>query len=193
MPPVPQCRILLDRRDKDPFLCGLHISSTIELLLKYGRKSTHTLPSLPEKCRDHHRKMSSTLVSSTATGAAAAAVATVEALTTAFTAPTTCNQMQLTQLSSPGYQVWLNEPQPVPGTKFPNCYPSEFMKDYTSVFNQSSSIAPMMSPLVAPDNWVTVKEMDDGYIALCPSYVNFLLQQVLIAQETNSIKGVLDL
>jgi hypothetical protein len=99
-------------------------------------------------------------------------VATVMALTTTFTPPTTCSQMHLTQLSSPHYQVWLNEPYPVPQSKFPECYPTEFIGGYTSIFNISSSIAPMMSPLVAPIGWHTVKELDNGYIALCPSYVD---------------------
>lgn len=103
-------------------------------------------------------------------------IATVQALTTEFVAPSTCYSMQLTMLSSPGYFIWLNEPQPVPGTLYPDCYPSQFIDGYSSVYNASSSIAPMMSPLVAPENWITAKEMDDGYIALCPSYVETIHQ-----------------
>lgn len=118
--------------------------------------------------RESQQNMTSTTATST-TGTAV--IATVEALTTEFVAPSTCYSAQLTMLSSPGYEIWLNEPQPVPGTLYPNCYPSQFIDGYSSAYNKSSSIAPMMSPLVAPENWVTAQEMDNGYIALCPSYV----------------------
>ncbi|KAK9801032.1 hypothetical protein AB5N19_01042 [Seiridium cardinale] len=110
-------------------------------------------------------------------------IATVEALTTVFSAPSTCNSMQLTQLSSPGYQIWLNEPQPVPGTIYPNCYPTEWINGYSSVSGSGSSIVPMMSPLVAPENWITAFEGDNGYIALCPS--GFQLHSGSITVDTN--------
>ncbi|ETS79163.1 hypothetical protein PFICI_09016 [Pestalotiopsis fici W106-1] len=122
---------------------------------------------------------STTAVSTTATVTAA----TVQALTTEFKAPTTCYSMQLTQLSSPGWEIWLNEPQPVPGTVYPDCYPTEFIDGYTSIANASSSIAPMMSPLVAPENWVTAYEQDNGYIALCPS--GFLIHMIDDPIDTN--------
>ncbi|KAI1451171.1 hypothetical protein F5Y02DRAFT_424478 [Annulohypoxylon stygium] len=57
---------------------------------------------------------------------------TVKPLTTTFTPPSSCGEMHLTQLSSPGYQIWLNEPQPVPNSKFGDCYPSGFIEGYTS-------------------------------------------------------------
>ncbi|KAH9883871.1 hypothetical protein F4778DRAFT_584463 [Xylariomycetidae sp. FL2044] len=94
---------------------------------------------------------------------------TVAALTTTFTPPATCRDMQLTQLSSPGYQIWLNEPQPVPGTQLGDCYPPGFMAGYTSVVNSSSSIAPMFSPFVCPEGWNTQMSRPDGYIACCAS------------------------
>ncbi|KAI8957026.1 hypothetical protein F5Y11DRAFT_364403 [Daldinia sp. FL1419] len=104
-------------------------------------------------------------------------------LTTTFTPPTSCGEMHLTQLSSPGYQLWLNEPQPVPNSKIGDCYPSGYINGYTSVcdrvyiifpsmlliVNASSSIAPMFSPLVCPEGWNTARTWPDGYIACCAS------------------------
>jgi hypothetical protein len=98
---------------------------------------------------------------------------TVAALTTTFTPPATCTQNQLSQMSSPGYFLWLNEPQPVPATKVGDCYPSQFIEGYTSLVNQSSSIAPMFSPLVCPEGWHTATAWTNGYIACCNSYVTF--------------------
>ncbi|KAI0887664.1 uncharacterized protein GGS22DRAFT_157813 [Annulohypoxylon maeteangense] len=92
---------------------------------------------------------------------------TVKPLTTTFTPPSSCGDMHLTQLSSPGYQLWLNEPQPVPGSKFGDCYPSGFIDGYTSVFNSSSSLAPLFSPLVCPEGWTVAKTWTNGYIACC--------------------------
>ncbi|KAI2469008.1 hypothetical protein F4781DRAFT_396127 [Annulohypoxylon bovei var. microspora] len=98
---------------------------------------------------------------------------TQKPLTTTFTPPATCGEMQLTQLSSPGYQLWLNEPQPVPGSKFGDCYPSGFIDGYTSISNASSSVAPLFSPLVCPSGWSAAKTWANGYIACCAS--GFLL------------------
>ncbi|KFA60375.1 hypothetical protein S40285_08849 [Stachybotrys chlorohalonatus IBT 40285] len=98
---------------------------------------------------------------------------TVQALTTTFTPPATCTEGRLTQLASPGYQIWANEPQPVTGTLITDCFPSEFMDGYTSRPGLSSSIAPMLSPMICPLGWATVKEWENGYIACCES--GFLL------------------
>ncbi|KFA81191.1 hypothetical protein S40288_07505 [Stachybotrys chartarum IBT 40288] len=98
---------------------------------------------------------------------------TVQALTTTFTPPATCTEGRLTQLASPGYQIWANEPQPVAGTLITDCFPSEFMDGYTSRPGLSSSIAPMLSPMICPLGWATVKEWENGYIACCES--GFLL------------------
>ncbi|OTB08048.1 hypothetical protein M426DRAFT_8256 [Hypoxylon sp. CI-4A] len=125
----------------------------------------------------------STATSSTAAPSISVLTLTVRPLTTTFTPPASCAEMRLTQLSSPGYQIWLNEPQPVPGSKFADCYPSEFMAGYTSgylsrdiamgtgslVVNASSSIAPVLSPLVCPQGWNAVRTWDSGYIACCAS------------------------
>ncbi|KAI1075326.1 hypothetical protein F5B20DRAFT_560383 [Whalleya microplaca] len=108
---------------------------------------------------------------------------TVAALTTNFTPPSSCNEMRLTQLSSPGYQIWLNEPQPVPASKFGDCYPPGFIDGYTSIANASSSIAPMFSPLICPDTWTTAMERPNGYIACCAS--GFLLHPPDTTVDTN--------
>ncbi|KAI0844824.1 hypothetical protein F5Y00DRAFT_266146 [Daldinia vernicosa] len=109
---------------------------------------------------------------------------TEKELTTTFTPPASCLEVHLTQLSSPGYELWLNEPQPVPNSKFGNCYPSGYITGYTSgqydgpyvinlfyflrcIQNASSSIAPMFSPLVCPEGWNTAQTWANGYIACC--------------------------
>ncbi|KAL1641664.1 hypothetical protein SLS58_005942 [Diplodia intermedia] len=91
------------------------------------------------------------------------------ALTTTFTPPPSCTQGRLTLLSSPWYNIWLNEPSPVPGSLVTDCYPSQFISGYTSVFNVTSSIAPLFSPLVCPEAWETVNTFSSSYIACCPS------------------------
>lgn len=117
----------------------------------------------------------SVVVNPAATAAPSVSVLTltVKPLTTTFTPPASCGGMHLTQLASPGYQIWLNEPQPVPGSKFGDCYPSDFIAGYTSVYNASSSIVPMFSPLVCPEGWEAVKTWTNGYMACCAS--GFLL------------------
>ncbi|CAH0056040.1 unnamed protein product [Clonostachys solani] len=93
----------------------------------------------------------------------------IEALTTAFVPPPTCTENRLTMLASPGYEIWNNEPAPISGSKVTDCYPSQFIKRYTSSFNQSSSMAPLMSPLVCPEGWVTARQWDNAYIVCCAS------------------------
>ncbi|KAI0114709.1 hypothetical protein F4814DRAFT_439848 [Daldinia grandis] len=90
---------------------------------------------------------------------------TEKELTTTFTPPASCREVHLTQLSSPGYQLWLNEPQPVPNSKIGDCYPSGYINGYTSGY----SIAPMFSPLVCPEGWNAARTWPNGYIACCAS------------------------
>ena len=96
---------------------------------------------------------------------------TIVALTTTFTGPASCAEARLTQLSSPVYEIWVNEPQPVPGTRFGDCFPSQFIEGYSSVGNASTSVAPFFSPLVCPSAWHTARIWENGYIACCISYV----------------------
>ncbi|KAI1204384.1 uncharacterized protein F4807DRAFT_447528 [Annulohypoxylon truncatum] len=111
--------------------------------------------------------------STTTTPSISVLTLTIKPLTTTFTPPSSCGEMHLTQLSSPGYQLWLNEPQPVPGSKFGDCYPPGFIEGYTSISNASSSVAPLFSPLVCPEGWTTAMTWTNGYIACCAS--GFLL------------------
>lgn len=95
------------------------------------------------------------------------------ALTTVFTPPATCTQGQLTMLMSAAYQVWLNEPRPVPNTTFSGCYPSQFMTSFLA--SARSTIQPAFSPLVCPDNYFTIFNRTVTsrplYVACCPRYV----------------------
>ncbi|CAI6025098.1 unnamed protein product [Clonostachys chloroleuca] len=93
----------------------------------------------------------------------------IEPLTTTFIPPPTCTESRLSMMASPRYQIWNNEPAPLSNTKVTDCYPSQFIKRYTSAFNQSSSIAPLMSPLVCPSGWVTARQWDNAYIVCCAS------------------------
>ncbi|KAI0470111.1 hypothetical protein GGR56DRAFT_661099 [Xylariaceae sp. FL0804] len=92
-------------------------------------------------------------------------------LTTTYIPPDTCNQGLLTILSSPGYQIWLNEPIPVPSSTFSSCYPPEFLQFYRTYHIDATtvgSLVPMMSPLVCPLGWTYVMQSSD-YRACCPT------------------------
>lgn len=103
-------------------------------------------------------------------------------LTTTFTPHASCNQNQLTMLSSPGYFIWLNEPVPVPGTTISDCYPPEFIKYYTTYqVNPMTirSLVPLMSPLVCPFGWQVISKRGD-YQACCPSDYDFTPPQTTL-------------
>ncbi|GME48373.1 hypothetical protein GTA08_BOTSDO09120 [Neofusicoccum parvum] len=118
---------------------------------------------------------STTLATSTtrssSSGTSSSPAATTVALTTTFTPPASCTEKRFSMLSSPWWNIWLNEPSPVPGSLVTDCYPTQWIDGYTSVFNMTSSIAPVMSPLVCPDAWSIVRTYAslDNYIACCPS------------------------
>lgn len=97
----------------------------------------------------------------------------VAALTTTFTPPATCGDDLLTMLTAKSYEIWINEPLPIPGTTQGDCYPSQWIEGYTSVVGASSSIAPLLSPLVCPSGWTTQQDStwSTGYMACCASYV----------------------
>lgn len=100
---------------------------------------------------------------------------TTLALSTTFTPAASCTSNKLTLLPPPGFFIWANEPVPFEGTTVTNCYPSEFLASYTSVTSEEfgSSIVPVMSPLVCPANFCTLRVTDDNYIACCPSGYSF--------------------
>ncbi|RYC59567.1 hypothetical protein CHU98_g6658 [Xylaria longipes] len=91
-------------------------------------------------------------------------------LTTTFMPPESCNEQQLTMLSSPAYFIWLNEPVPVPGTTVSDCYPPEFMSYYSTYQVNPTTVGssvPMMSPLVCPFGWKALSIVGN-YQACCP-------------------------
>jgi hypothetical protein len=117
---------------------------------------------------------SSTTTTKTGEGGVQVLTITVAALPTTFTPPSECDRHHLTLLPSPVNQIWVNEPQPVAGTKIGDCYPEDFADGYTSLEGSSSSIAPMFRPLVCPRGWETARTWESGYIACCLSYVSSL-------------------
>ncbi|KAJ8115311.1 hypothetical protein OPT61_g3020 [Boeremia exigua] len=104
---------------------------------------------------------------------------TTLALSTTFTPPASCAlPSQINILPPPGYLIWWNEPVPYTSKTISACYPSEFLRSYTSVAPTSaralgSSIVPAMSPLVCPQNFCTQYVGDNNYIACCPSGYKF--------------------
>lgn len=115
----------------------------------------------------------SATTSATASGSQVTAAA---ALTTTFTPPASCASDYLTMLTAVEYQIWINEPEPLPGSLLTACYPSQWVDAYSSPVDASSSVVPVMSPLVCPSGWATQSEdsWSSGYMACCASYV-FLL------------------
>ncbi|MCJ1261364.1 hypothetical protein MMC22_001228 [Lobaria immixta] len=96
-------------------------------------------------------------------------------LTTTFTPPPSCTQGHITMLMSAAYQIWLNEPRPVPNTTVSDCYPPQFMTSFLA--SASKTILPAFSPLVCPDNYFTIYNQTFTsrplYIACCPSGFGF--------------------
>ncbi|KAK2732998.1 CFEM domain protein [Colletotrichum kahawae] len=101
-------------------------------------------------------------------------VATTIALTTTFTPPAHCTENHLTMLVGALEKIWINEPVPLPNSTITSCYPTEWVNGYSSVVSKSSSMAPVMSPLVCPSGWNTVSSTwSSGYIACCADGFTF--------------------
>ncbi|KAL0938167.1 CFEM domain protein [Colletotrichum truncatum] len=101
-------------------------------------------------------------------------VATTVALTTTFTPPAECTENHLTMLVGALEKIWINEPVPLPNSTITSCYPTEWVNGYSSVMFKSSSMAPVMSPLVCPSGWNTESSTwSNGYIACCASGFTF--------------------
>ncbi|KAI1755882.1 hypothetical protein F4782DRAFT_487524 [Xylaria castorea] len=112
-------------------------------------------------------------------------------LTTTFIPPDSCNEEQLTMLSSPGYFIWLNEPIPVPGTTLSACYPPEFLSYYTTYHvnpTMVGSLVPLMSPLVCPFGWQVVTKTGD-YQACCPVGYGLALPETLLDSNRPAYGG----
>lgn len=90
------------------------------------------------------------------------------ALTTTYIPPTQCAQSVggLTMLQNKAYEIWLNDPEPVPGTTVTSCYPSQFMSSYLLEKGGQSQAA--FSPLVCPEGYTTQGPFTSNYIACCP-------------------------
>lgn len=112
---------------------------------------------------------------SVATGTEVVMSITPAALSTTFTPPASCAEQRLTLGEANRFQLWLNDPQPVEGPKSSDCYPSQWIEQFTSSPGWDMSVAPMMSPLACPSAWTTVATTYinlPGYIACCPKYVS---------------------
>ena len=94
-------------------------------------------------------------------------------ITTTFTPPPSCTNGSLTMLERQSDYMWQNEPLPVPGSTFSDCFPSQFIDSYLN--SASNVIYPPFSPLVCPQNYATVSsELMPGlplYIVCCPRCV----------------------
>ncbi|KAL2436947.1 hypothetical protein ABEF95_015577 [Exophiala dermatitidis] len=112
---------------------------------------------------------------------------TVIPVTTAFTPAPTCQSPYLTMLSSPGYQIWFAEPVPVPATTASACYPSDWIQWYTS--SGTSSIVPVVSPLICPQGWEEVESWSSSYIACCPSSYQLHNPDVLVDSTRSAYGG----
>lgn len=110
------------------------------------------------------------------TASSGSQVTAAAALTTTFTPPASCASDYLTMLTAVKYQIWINEPEPLPGSLVTGCYPSQWADAYSSPVGSSSSVVPVMSPLVCPSGWATQSDdsWSSGYMACCASYVHSL-------------------
>ncbi|TVY35113.1 hypothetical protein LOCC1_G007601 [Lachnellula occidentalis] len=96
------------------------------------------------------------------------AAGTTPALTTTFIpTATTCTENRLTMLANKAFQIWMNEPVPVPGTTLTDCYPSQFANSY--LLSAGGVTRPAFNPLICPENYATMGPFTSNYIACCPS------------------------
>jgi hypothetical protein len=112
-----------------------------------------------------------------------------EALTTTFEPPATCTESRLTMLVDQEFYIWNNEPMPNDKTKIKDCFPSQFIDGYTSIKGASSSIAPLMSPLVCPKGWTTAQKWDNGYIACCMSNYRYTPPKTTVDTDRPAFGG----
>ena len=121
---------------------------------------------------------------------------TTIALSTTFTPSSPCTYTsQINILPPPGYLLWWNEPVPYTSMTIKSCYPSEFLRSYTSVAPTSdralgSSIVPPMSPLVCPENFCTQYVGSNNYIACCPSGYKFATTGAPIVSNRPAYGGI---
>lgn len=88
-------------------------------------------------------------------------------LTTTFIPPPQCTAGHLTMLANLSWDIYLNQPVPVPGSTVTDCYPTQFANSW--LLSAAGTSLPAFSPLVCPQNYQTVLNGTDDYIACCPS------------------------
>jgi hypothetical protein len=156
---------LLSRWDTSILLFDWASQQTVNLnfepILRYSQIMAH---------RRIQGRQAAETVASESTSSLPQQPTTTIALSTTFTPPASCTLNRLTIQPPPVYLIWANEPVPFANTTFSDCYPSEFLRSYTSVASGTlgSSVVPVMSPLVCPQNYC-VEYVRDKYIACCPS------------------------
>jgi len=100
------------------------------------------------------------------TASATAALITPLLTTTFIPAATTCTENRLTMLANRAFEIWMNEPLPVAGSTFTDCYPSQFATSY--LLQAGGATQPAFNPLICPVNYSTVGPYTSNYIACCP-------------------------
>ncbi|KAL8807220.1 MAG: hypothetical protein Q9223_004412 [Gallowayella weberi] len=103
------------------------------------------------------------------------------ALATSFTPPTQCGN-SLSMMERSAYQIYYNEPVPVPGLTYTECYAPEFVTSYLK--SLSGDILPPFSPLNCQDDYTTVYTSSIGtglYIVCCPKGFSLHPPEVPIA------------
>jgi len=112
------------------------------------------------------------------------------ALTTTFIpTATTCTENRLTMLANRDFEIWMNEPLPVPGTTFTDCYPSQFITSY--LYSAGAVTQPAFNPLVCPDHYSAVGVFPSNYIACCPRFILLFLASCLARALTLLLKWLL--
>ncbi|KAG9248086.1 hypothetical protein BJ878DRAFT_93328 [Calycina marina] len=116
------------------------------------------------------------------------ASAVTPVLTTTFSpTATSCLENRLTMLANRQYQIWMNEPLPVPGTTITDCYPSVYMNSF---LNAAGGVTqPAFSPLVCPESYITQGPFTSNYIACCPSGYTLGLPTVNINKSRPAYGG----
>ncbi|KAL8950517.1 MAG: hypothetical protein Q9222_003456 [Ikaeria aurantiellina] len=74
-------------------------------------------------------------------------------------------------LADQAYQIWYNEPVPVPAETYTECYAPEFITSYLK--SLGGATVPAFSPLLCQHDYSTVFSSFSGtatYIACCPTY-----------------------
>lgn len=110
--------------------------------------------------------MSSSASTTVASSNAKLATITPMLTTTFVPKATACTENRLTMLANRKYEIWNNEPVPVPNITITDCYPTQFLESYTLLGAKVTQ--PAFNPLICPDNYETIGPYTSNYIACCP-------------------------